>query len=62
MDKAALSIEEAFRYIGIGRAHLYRLMERGDIPSFHIGRRKLLLREHLDVYLQERLGEEEAKR
>lgn len=54
---AAMSIDEAFRYIGIGRAHFYRLMDHGDIPSFHIGRRRLVLREHLDRYLQERLAD-----
>jgi excisionase family DNA binding protein len=55
-ERAALSVDEAFTYIGIGRAHLYRLMDEGKIPSFHIGRRRLILREDLDRFLQGRLA------
>jgi excisionase family DNA binding protein len=56
MERAALSVDEGCIYIGIGRAHLYRLMDEGKIPSFHIGRRRLILREDLDRFLQERLA------
>ena len=56
LERAALSVDEACIYIGIGRAHLYRLMDSGQISSFHIGRRRLVLREHLDHFLQERLA------
>ena len=55
-DKAAFSVEEACNYIGTSRPTLYRLMDSGTIRSFHIGRRRLLLREDLDRFLQERLS------
>jgi excisionase family DNA binding protein len=56
MERAAMSVEEAFTYIGIGRAQFYRLMDQGEIPSFHIGRRRLVLKENLDRFLRERLA------
>jgi len=58
---AALSVEGACRYIAVSRPTLYRLMERGDIPSFHIVRRRLILRQHLDAYLQGRLEAEAGR-
>lgn len=60
-DRAALSVDEAAHYLGVARATLYRLMDTA-IPSFHIGRRRLILRSHLDRYLQECLSEEGTRR
>ena len=57
IERAALSVDESCGYIGIGRAHLYRLMDERVIPSLHIGRRRLILREDLDKFLQERKAE-----
>lgn len=51
VQAAALSVDEACIYIGIGRAHLYRLMDEGSVPSLHVGRRRLLLRKDLDAFL-----------
>ena len=60
-EKAAFSVEEACEYIGTSRPTFYRLMDRGEILSFHIGRRRLCLKEHLDQYLQERLKSESGQ-
>ncbi len=57
---ASLSIEEASRYLGVGRASLYRLMDSGAVKSFHIGRRRLLLREELDRFIRDQLEQEQA--
>ena len=54
-NKAALSVDEAYCYIGVSRAHLYRLMDQGTIPSLHIGRRRLLLKADLNTFLRDRL-------
>lgn len=62
MEKAALSVEGACHYISLSRPALYRLMGTGIIPSFHIGRKRLLLKEHLDSFLAARLAEAEAER
>jgi excisionase family DNA binding protein len=56
IEKAAFSVEESCAYICTSRPTLYRLMDSGDIPSFHIGRRRLVLKEHLDRFLRQRLA------
>jgi excisionase family DNA binding protein len=61
-DKGAMGVEGACRYLDVSRPTLYRLMDTGAVPSFHIGRRRLILREHLDRFLHERLAEAEAGR
>ena len=56
-EKSALSVTEAHCYLGIARAQLYRLMGSGELPSLHIGRRRLVLREDLDAFLRARRAE-----
>ena len=57
MEKAAYSVNESCSYVGIGRAYFYRLMGGGKIPSFNIGRRRLIRKADLDKFLEERLEE-----
>ena len=57
-ERAAFSIEESCCYLNVSRPTLYRLMDQGIIPSFHILRRRLVLRADLDRFIQERLAEE----
>ena len=54
-EKAAFSVEEGCNYIGTSRPTFYRLMDLGEIPSFHIGRRRLVLKKDLDRFLQHRI-------
>jgi excisionase family DNA binding protein len=42
-DRLAYSIAEASSLTGIGRTTLYRLMDRGELQSRKIGRRRLIL-------------------
>ncbi len=58
VERAALRIDEAARYIGIGRASLYRLMDSGAIRSFHVGERRLVLRSELDRFIALRVEAE----
>lgn len=41
-DRLAYSIAEASSLTGIGRTTLYRLMDRGELRSCKIGRRRLI--------------------
>ena len=59
-EKAGLSLEEAGQYLGISRAALYRLLDTGAIRSFHIGRRRLILREEIDRYIRVQVEAEDA--
>ena len=56
-EKAAFSVEEAGNYLGTSRPTVYRLMDSGDLPSIHIGRRRLVLREDLDKFIRDRKAE-----
>ena len=51
----AYGVSTACEYLDISRPTFYRLLASGLIPSFHIGRRRLVLKEHLDRYIRERL-------
>lgn len=58
VERAALGVEAAGRYLGVARATLYRLMDSGTIRSFHIGRRHLLLKVELDRYIAQQVAAE----
>lgn len=47
----AMSIEESARVIGIARATLYEIVARGEIESFKLGRRRLILTKTLEAYI-----------
>ena len=53
-EKAAFSVEEAGIYLGTSRPTVYRLMDSGELSSIHIGRRRLILKEALDQFLEDR--------
>ncbi len=38
-DKAALSVAEAARTLGVSRSHAYELVKTGDLPHLRLGRR-----------------------
>ncbi len=56
--QGALSVEEAANYLSVSRAALYRLMSSGQVPSLHIGKRRVVRREDLDAFLESRLAAE----
>lgn len=47
----ALGIDEAARVIGVARSTLYEIAARGEIESFKLGRRRLILVKNLDAYI-----------
>lgn len=47
----ALGIDEAARVIGVARSMLYEIVARGEIESFKLGRRRLILVRVLDAYI-----------
>lgn len=56
-EKAAFGVDASCTYLEISRPTFYRLMDSGAIRNFHIGRRRMVLREDLDKFLQERVAE-----
>ncbi|MFQ6026923.1 MAG: helix-turn-helix domain-containing protein [Dehalococcoidia bacterium] len=57
-ERAALGTEAGAGYIGVSRPTLYRLLDSGEIPSFHIGRRRLIRKADLDKFIEDRMAEE----
>jgi excisionase family DNA binding protein len=47
----ALGIDEAARVIGVARSTLYEIAARGEIESFKLGRRRLILVKNLNEYI-----------
>lgn len=56
----ALGIDEAARVIGVARSTLYEIAARGEIESFKLGRRRLILVKVLDAYIN-RVAKEGAR-
>jgi len=46
-DRIAVDVETAAEMLGISRGALYPLVMAGDVPSFKVGRRRLVLVEAL---------------
>ncbi len=49
-----LNPHEAAEYLGVSRGTLYRLMDRGELASFTIGRSRRIRREVLAEYVASR--------
>ncbi|MEZ6030763.1 MAG: helix-turn-helix domain-containing protein [Hyphomonadaceae bacterium] len=50
----AVSPAEAARLLGIGRTRLYEELGSGAIPSFHLGRRRLIRVAALEAWMAAR--------
>lgn len=48
----SVGVDEAARLIGVARSMLYELIARGEIDSFKIGRRRLILMSNLMLFVQ----------
>ena len=56
----ALGIDDAAVAIGVARSALYAIVARGEIESFKLGRRRLILAKNLDAYIN-RVAKEGAR-
>ena len=50
--RLAVTVEEGARMLGVGRATLYKLVMRGEIESFTIGRARRIAVATLERYAQ----------
>ncbi len=41
-DRPTLSVEEAGRWLGLGRSASYAAVERGELPALRVGRRLMV--------------------
>lgn len=59
-DRVTLSVEAAAQYIGISRSKCWTLVSDGTLPSFHVGRRRLLSVERVQAWLREQEAAEQS--
>ena len=53
IDRLAVSVSEAAEAIGVCRAQGYNMVASGELPSIHVGRRRLVPVEGLRQYVVE---------
>ena len=46
-----ISVESAGKLLGIGRGLAYQLAREGKLPTVRLGRRTLISRQHLEVWI-----------
>jgi excisionase family DNA binding protein len=52
-ERLLLTVEEAARWLGIGRTLAWRLVQAGQLPSVRLGRCVRVPRRALEVWVQE---------
>ena len=59
-EKLTLSVEEAGKLLGVSRQIAYQLSRRADFPTLHIGRRILVPKKQLEIWMDRQVnGKEE---
>jgi excisionase family DNA binding protein len=56
-NKLSLSVEEAGAAIGVARSAVYEYIARGDLPSFKLGKRRLILMKDLEAWIAKKAKE-----
>lgn len=51
-EKATFTVEEAAKYLGIGRSLCYRMVKEGSIPSLKLANRIIIPKVRLDELLR----------
>lgn len=59
-EKLTLSVEEAGKLLGVSRQVAYQLIHRPDFPTLHIGRRVLVPKKQLEVWMDRNVNGMEA--
>jgi excisionase family DNA binding protein len=58
--RLALSPEQAAQALGVSRVTLWRMVRRGEIKTFHVGRRRLVPVAVLEAFIAEQVELESA--
>ncbi len=57
-EKLTLSVEEAGKLLGVSRQTAYNLIHRADFPVLRIGKRVLIPRKQLEVWMDRQVNGE----
>ena len=60
-QRGTLSVDETADYLGLSRSKTWTLVSGGTIPSFHVGRNRLVSVEQLQEWIrrQERVSDDQ---
>lgn len=50
-EPISMTVEDAVQYTGMARSRIYRLLKSGELTSFKLGGRTMLLRATLDSFI-----------
>ncbi|PFG75150.1 helix-turn-helix domain-containing protein [Tepidiforma thermophila] len=59
-DRLTCTVEEAARLLGISRTLAYRLVKSGKLPSFKVGKRRLIPVTAVETFIAEQLSSANA--
>lgn len=59
-ERLSYSVDEAARATGLGRSNFYKILARGDIESFTVGKRRMVSARALRQFIEQK--EREATR
>lgn len=62
LTEGAMSLDDAVQFTSLCRSILRRAVDRGEIEFFHVGRRVLLVRKSVRVWLASFLAQERDER
>jgi excisionase family DNA binding protein len=53
-ERAALGLQDAASYLGLGKSSIYVLLKDGQLSAFKVGKRRLIKRAVLDEFVARR--------
>jgi excisionase family DNA binding protein len=59
-DRLTCTVEEAARLLGISRTLAYRLVQSGQLPSFKVGKRRLVPVAAVETFIADQLSSTSA--
>jgi len=54
MEKLVLNVQEVAEALGISRSYAYELMRNGTIPTVQLGRKRVVSKEKLNEWINEK--------
>lgn len=54
MEKLVLNVQEVAEALGISRSYAYELMRNGTIPTVQLGRKRVVAKEKLNEWINEK--------
>lgn len=55
MEKLVYSITEAAEVLGISKSHAYELVKQNKLPVVELGKRRVIIKESLEQWLQQNM-------